>query len=226
MRRMRYYVPFVLCLLFFVLAAPRSGTAVAAEASLTEEKLVALTFDDGPRAEVTERILDALERCGGHATFFVVGERVADNWQCLARAEALGCEIGNHTFTHADLTALSPGEARDEVSRCNTVIRSAVGHLPRWLRPPYGFCNETVAAACAMPTAGWNVDPEDWKTRDGPTTVARVRRDLQPGCVVLMHDLYPSTAEAAEVLIPWLAEQGYRMVTLTELQQAGGKVPR
>lgn len=211
------------CLLLFALF-PR-GTSVSATAELPQERLVALTFDDGPYAPVTERILDVLEQNGARATFFVVGERVDFSWRELARADALGCEIGNHTFTHADLTALSPAERREEITLTNTAIRSCIGRLPTLVRPPYGFSNAQVLAEFSLRSVGWTVDTEDWKTRDAAKTFDCVRRETHAGSVILMHDLYPATADAVEKIVPWLIGEGYRLVTVSELIASGASVP-
>lgn len=186
-------------------------------------KMIALTFDDGPYSPVTNKILDLLEQYGGHATFFVVGNRVPTYESCVTRAVSLGCEIGNHTYDHkSTLTSLSGSSVSWEITNCNTSIYDVTGAYPSVMRPVGGAYNDTVAANVGLPMIIWNVDTQDWKYRDANRTASAILSKASDGDIVLMHDLYSSTADAMAIVIPELARQGYTFVTVSELAAAKG----
>ena len=185
-----------------------------------ERPMVALTFDDGPSAEWTPVILGCLEKNHAVATFFEVGSNVDLYPELCARAEKLGCEVGSHTYGHIDLTASDAETIAQDRELCDRAFRNALGHGPSLLRPPGGAVNGEAKRLTDLPMIGWSVDTEDWRTRDVAATVAAVQNagDLD-GQVILMHSLYGSSAEATEILVPWLLEQGYQLVTVSELMQ-------
>lgn len=187
------------------------------------DKMIALTFDDGPYSPVTNRILDMLEAYNGHATFFVVGDRVATYKECVLRAQSLGCEIANHTYDHKyTLSSLDAASIRWEISQCNQSIYNITGSYPKVMRPVGGAYNSTVSANVGLPMIIWNVDTQDWKNRDASLTASKILNNVSDGDIILMHDLYPSTASAMEYCIPILASQGYTFVTVSELAEAKG----
>lgn len=186
-------------------------------------KMVCLTFDDGPYSPVTNRILDVLEKYGGHATFFVVGNRVPQYKSCVTRAESLGCEIGNHTYDHKSvLTSMSAGSISSEISGCNSEINKVLGHSARIMRPVGGAYNNTVKNNVGMPMINWSVDTQDWKNRNTQTIVNNILNNVKDGDIILMHDLYPATAAAMEIVIPELVRRGYTLVTVSEMAEARG----
>ena len=193
--------------------------------------MVALTFDDGPSSNVTNRILTALEAVGGRATFFMVGNRVSGaNAACVARMVADGCEVGNHTYTHVYLSKLSTEGIHSSVNQTNAAISAACGVTPKVTRPPGGYHNASTDAALAavgQSAIMWSVDTLDWKTRNTQSTVNAVLNTVKDGDIVLMHDLYDATAGAAEIIIPELVNRGYQLVTVSEMAdaRAGGLVP-
>ena len=188
-----------------------------------DTKMVALTFDDGPYSPVTNRILDVLEAYGGHATFFVVGNRVPYYTSCVTRAESLGCEVGNHTYDHrTTLTNMSAGSVRDEIVGCNNSITNALGHGPVIMRPVGGAYNATVCSNVDLPMINWSLDTQDWKNRNTDIIVSRILNNVRDGDIILMHDLYPATAAAMEIVIPELVRRGYTLVTVSELAEARG----
>lgn len=184
--------------------------------------MVALTYDDGPYSPVTNRILDVLEKYGGRATFFVVGNRVNDYASSVKRAYSMGCEIGNHTYNHTILTSASAGTISSELEKTSNAVKNLTGQRPVIMRPPGGGFNSTVRANCDYPMIIWSVDTLDWKTRDSSSTIASVKRNVKDGSIILMHDLYGATATATESFVPWLVSQGYQLVTVSELMQAKG----
>ncbi len=184
-------------------------------------KMIALTFDDGP-SKYTDRILDCLEQYGAKATFFVVGNSVNAYPNTLKRAHQLGMEIGNHTMTHPNLKTLGADSIKSQLERTNSAIISAGGTTPRLLRPPYGNYNSTVQKVAGMPLILWSIDTLDWKTRNADKTVSCVLNEVKDGSVILMHDLYSQSADAAVRLIPLLIDRGYQLVTVSELAKAKG----
>lgn len=185
-------------------------------------KMIALTFDDGPHPTVTNRILDILEANGAKATFFVMGNRVQNYVDTVKRIVDLDCQIGNHTFSHKDLTKLSVSDIRYEVEHSNDNINEIVPVGEVVLRPPYGAKNDRVYETVKVPMITWSVDPEDWKSRDKDAVAKHILETAQDGDIVLMHDLYESTADAMEYVIPKLIEMGYELVTVDELFEAKG----
>lgn len=179
--------------------------------------MVALTFDDGP-SENTPTILDTMETYGGHATFFVVGENINDTTsQYMERAVSLGCEIGSHTYNHCDLAKATPEERKEVIQKTDDLVYQAIGRYPYWVRPPYGSFDDIVRGTIGRPLAFWSVDTKDWKTRNTASTVSASLQNIEDGDVVLMHDLYAETAAAVQQLVPTLVQQGYQLVTLSEL---------
>lgn len=185
--------------------------------------MVCLTYDDGPSATVTPQLLDLMEEYGVVATFFEVGSRLKSTPQFLTRMEELGCEIGNHSYSHANLNNLSASKIADEIEKTNVIIRREVGHDATLVRPPYGNANATVKSAVPFPLINWSVDTLDWKSRNADKVFDAVTGISNlDGKIILMHSLYSSTLEATKRLIPWLMEQGYQLVTVSELAEYRG----
>ena len=185
--------------------------------------MVALTFDDGPYSPVTNRILDALEAAGGRATFFVEGDRVAGCASVLRRSRALGCQTAIHTWDHTNfLTRRTAEEIRAELDQCSQAVVEVLDEAPTLVRPIGGVLDDAVCAAVDYPIVLWSVDTRDWDTQNADATVSAVLDTVQDGDIVLMHDLYPATAEAVERLVPELVERGFQLVTVEELAQAKG----
>ena len=179
-------------------------------------KCVALTFDDGP-GPGTDTILDTLEQYNARATFMVVGSRVAAWSDELKREVAQGNDVGNHTWDHADLTNLSLADAAAEVNRTQQAVINVTGKRPFMVRPPYGSYNQAVLNTIGLPFILWSVDPNDWRDRDADIIYQRVMSAVQPGAIVLSHDIYPTTAAAYQRIIPDLISQGYTLVTVSNL---------
>lgn len=182
-------------------------------------KMIALTFDDGPSVN-TDAILDVLEEFGVKATFFVVGSRVPSYTSQLKRENDLGCEIGSHTYNHSYLTKLSPEEMQNEIDQTNQVVAQVTGHETTCIRPPGGFYNDEVIKRINCPIAMWNVDTLDWKSRNAQSVAGIATTNIKDGDIILMHDLYSSTAEAVRTIVPALISQGFQIVTVSELLNA------
>ena len=185
--------------------------------------MVAFTFDDGPAAHSTERILNALSANYSHATFFVVGRQTEQFPELLQAIIANGCEIGNHTKDHKNLTELSEGDIEQQISFVNESVSKATGEVTTVIRPPYGAYDDKVMSILDKPVILWDVDSEDWDSRNAQMVCDKVLSDVKDGDIILMHDIYDSTAEAVELLLPKLKEQGYQVVSVSELAQYKGK---
>lgn len=184
-------------------------------------KYVALTYDDGPSA-YTPKILDVMEKTGAKCTFFVVGNRVSGYANTVKRAYDLGCEIGNQTYDNKYLTQLQKADIISQVSKTDDVVRKITGKNCPVLRPPGGYINDTVAGIVAKPCIRWSVDTQDWKTRDTKETILAATTNIKDGDVILMHDLYESTADACESIVTTLMDNGFKCVTVSELAQLRG----
>lgn len=188
--------------------------------------MIALTYDDGPYAPVGNRIMDCMERYNGRATFFVVGNRAASYQDELRRMQASGHEIGNHSYSHKYLQKLGAADIRKEIEMGNQAVAAVTGTAPALVRLPGGGSNSTVLANIHQPIILWNVDTRDWATKNADQTVAAVLGKVKDGDIVLMHELYKATADATERLVPALSEQGFQLVTVSELIRfRGGAAP-
>lgn len=184
-------------------------------------KMVALTYDDGP-SQYTSAILDTLGQYGSVATFFVLGQRVSDFSDTIKRTYEMGCEIGNHTYSHQILTRVGVSSIQDQIASTNAAVQAVTGVSPVVMRPPGGGYNEMVKSTVGMPLILWSIDTLDWKTRNAHSTQAAVLDHVKDGDIVLMHDLYSQTAEASKIIIPELVHRGYQLVTISELADCRG----
>lgn len=187
-------------------------------------KLIALTFDDSPTA-VTEKIVEAAEKFGVRLTLFCEGQKLNENSsQILKKALKLGCEIGNHSFSHPALVSLDDDEIKKEISSTTSLIEKYAGVSPRLVRAPYGAADERVLSLIDYPFMNWNVDTLDW---DEKTTceyiISSVLDNASDGSVVLMHSIYEKTAQALETIIPVLLERGFELMTVSEMYKRKGE---
>lgn len=186
---------------------------------------VALTFDDGP-GPYTATLLGELRDLHVPATFFLIGGNVA-HYADEVRAEAAdGHVIGNHTWSHPELTRLSAHDVAREVDRTSDVIESVTGTVPTLVRPPYGAVDDDVdrvLAARGQAAVLWDVDTEDWKNRDVDETTRRALAGARSGSIVLMHDIHPTTVQAVPGIVRALRDEGYTLVTVPELLGAPAK---
>lgn len=181
-------------------------------------KMIALTFDDGPGYnDVSDRILDVLEKYNVKATFFMVGKNAADHPKNLQRKLALGCELGNHTQTHEHYGS---NVTRSDIKKCTDSIKKACGEKPKSFRSPGGSTTSLIRDECkkeGMPLYFWSIDTLDWKYRNADRVYNSVMNNVKDGDIILMHELYSSTADAVERMVPALLKRGYRLVTCEEL---------
>ncbi len=189
----------------------------AAPAEISETKYVALTFDDYPRANTTGRLLDGLRERGASATFFLIGRQIAGNEDLVRRMKDEGHQIGNHTWDHVTLYGKSAAMVEGEICKTNEAIRDILGDGTYWVRPPYGLLNENQRCCFSTPLAHWSVDPKDWKLKNAQKVTAAVLEKIQPGDIVLLHDFYATSVDAALQIVDTLEAEGYEFVTVEEL---------
>lgn len=183
--------------------------------------MIALTFDDGPGPRTGE-VLDALVEYHSHATFFMLGSKVPANADVVKRMKESGCELGNHSYDHPDLSKKNEDGVKNQIVQTNHNIQNAAGQGATVMRPPYGAVSSTVKASVGMPMILWNIDTLDWKTRNAQTTVDTVMKTVKDGDIILMHDIHTESVDAAIELIPKLIEKGYQLVTVSEMAAAKG----
>lgn len=180
--------------------------------------MVALTFDDGP-SQYTDGILDALEKYQSRATFFEVGYRVNQYKDTVLRIDQLGCEIGNHSYDHASLGNASASKIHSQISITDARIKKITGKKPTLMRPPYGNRGSSLKKNAGKPLILWSIDTRDWESRNADKVCRQVMRNVSDGDIILMHDAYSSSREAAKRIIPALKKRGYQLVTVSELAQ-------
>ena len=194
-----------------------------------EGGLVALTFDDGPRPSTTGRLLDGLALREIPATFFLVGSRLADDPEGQAivrRMAAEGHQVGVHTFEHVMLTDLSRRDYDVQVGRTRALLAQIAGPGDYWLRPPYGITDQAAEQWAASPLILWSVDPEDWKDRDVHRIVSAVTEHVKDGDIILLHDIYDSSVDAALAIADNLTARGFTFVTVEQLATLRGASPQ
>lgn len=190
---------------------------------------IAMTFDDGPSAALTPKLLDLLAAHHIKATFFVIGENVAEHPDIVARAAREGHEIANHSWSHPNLAKMSDEGVRRQLWQTDEAIKSATGTRPTLLRPPYGSITERekrwIHDEFGYQIVLWDVDPYDWK-RPGPAVVRnRILQETRPGSIVLSHDIHPGTIEAMPSTFDALEAKGFKFVTVSELIRAATVQP-
>ena len=188
--------------------------------------LVALTFDDGPRNSTTGRLLEGLALREVNATFFLVGERIAGSEELIGEMAAAGHQIGVHTYDHVMITELSRKDFDLQVGRTRALLTDILGTGEFWLRPPYGIVDRSVVKWADGPLVLWSVDPEDWKDSDTNRIVAAVLEHVEDGDIVLMHDIYDSSVDAALRVVDALLDRGYCFVTVEQLMALRGVEPQ
>ena len=181
---------------------------------------LALTFDDGPSGEITSRLLDGLKQRDVHATFFLCNYRIQTFPGNMSRYLAEGHELGNHSANHTILTGCDADTLARELDATNSAIEKATGVKPTLMRPPGGGYNGTVLSALKdrqMSCILWSVDPMDWKYHNTQTVVQNILSTVKDGDIILLHDMYNTSVDAALSIIDTLQAQGYCFVTVSEL---------
>jgi len=225
------YVVQFFCLLVFLGMSPflikmdgRKTMSVSSDSVRSQnvsdevKPVVALTFDDGPNASSTPILLDGLKERKVRATFFLIGENVEkdENEKIVKRMYEEGHLIGNHTYRHVDLSKISGREAEKEIKTTDEAIKKITGHETEFIRPPFGAMPEGEEDPDKI-YVKWTVDSLDWVTKDTEKIVEKVTADTKEGDVILMHDCYGESVEAALQIVDIMEKQGYEFVTADEL---------
>ena len=210
---MRKFVMILLCL--GLLAFPvKAGN---------NDKLVALTFDDGPSGRFTRRLLDGLEERNVKATFLLCGYRMEQYPELTLRIHNAGHEIGLHGYSHKCMGESCRQNAEEEIQKSMALIPE--GCDVTFLRTPGGMSSEGVKAAAKdweLSLLYWSVDPKDWATDDADAVEREVIRQVKDGDVILLHDMSDSSVDAALTIVDELLEEGYRFVTVSQLAREKG----
>lgn len=198
---------------------PKPAPAVPAPAPTTGNKVIALTFDDGPGPH-TAHLLDILDQYGAKATFFLIGSKVSGQASIVRSIQARGHQLGNHSWSHPELPKLPVDQIAGEVDRTNEAIRQATGVTPAILRPPYGAVNGAVLEQLrlrGMSSILWSVDTRDWADRNSEIVCSRAVAGARPGAIILMHDIHQTSVGAVPCILSALKQQGYSFVTVQGL---------
>lgn len=182
-----------------------------------EVKRVALTFDDGPNPEYTEKLLDGLKDRNVKATFFLLGEQVELYPDIVKRMYEEGHLIGNHSYDHVNLGAMCESDACDQIKRTNDAIYKVTGEYPEFLRPPFGSVKDNVDKDMNMIVTWWDIDTRDWEVQNVASIESKVLGKAKDGEIILMHDAYATSVTAALDLIDKMKQDGYEFVTVDEL---------
>lgn len=189
------------------------------------DKLVAFTFDDGPSYN-TIKIVNTLVKYDSKATFFLVGNKIEKYAKTMDVLVKNGMDIGNHTYSHKELTKLRDKEILKEIDLTNEVIYNKTGIKPMFLRPSYGAMNKRIKKLSTMPIIIWNIDTLDWKYHNSNKIKDKILKYVSDGDIILMHDTYVATLNAVEMVIPELKKQGYKIVSVSELFKYKGVKPK
>ena len=199
--------------------APKPAPAAPAPASTTGNKVIALTFDDGP-GPYTAQLLDILDQHGAKATFFLIGSKVSSQANVVRSIHARGHQLGNHSWSHPELPKLPVNQIAGEIDRTNDAIKQATGVTPAILRPPYGAVNGVVLEQLrlrGMSSILWSVDTRDWADRNSEIVCSRAVAGARPGAIILMHDIHQTSVGAVPCILSALKQQGYSFVTVQGL---------
>src|SRR5213080_295315 len=202
-------------------AAPTIAPGITFDWLHVDGPYVAMTFDDGPSAKLTPKLLDLLAAHHIKATFFLIGQNVAENPEIVAREVREGHEIANHSWSHPNLAKMSDDGVRGQLRKTEDAIRSAIGNRPTLMRPPYGSIStrqkKWINHEFGYKIVLWDVDPLDWR-RPGPNVVCnRIVKNTRAGSIVLAHDIHPGTIEAMPCVLNQLEAKGFKFVTVSEL---------
>ena len=155
-----------------------------------------------------------------------MGERLAGNEDLVLRMQAEGHQVGTHTWSHIRLDGTAPATQLRDIQAAQNAVCKLLDTDSCWLRPPYGLIDPAVRTGVTVPMVHWSVDPRDWESRDTAMVVRSVLKDVQPGDIILLHDIYPSSVEAALQIVDALEAEGYWFVTVEELLELNGIQPQ
>lgn len=187
------------------------------ESGVKEKPSIAITFDDGPSGRYTGRLLDGLKERNVKASFFLIGENAEENPVLVERIYKEGHLIGNHTYSHVQMTHLSEEAAVREIEKTDQVISAITGEHVAYMRPPFGAWQKELEVRMEVLPVLWSVDPLDWTTENVDEIVSKVVTEVEEGDIILLHDCYASSVEAALRIVDILQKEGYEFVTVDRL---------
>ncbi len=187
-----------------------------------DKKLIAITFDDGPNYNVTRWLLDELDKRNARVTFFMVGNRIPSQTDLVKEMYDRGHTVGSHSYDHKNLTKLKDDKLEEEIKSTNEIIKNITGEDVKYLRPPYGSYNSDILNSVDMTFILWNVDTEDWKSRDKDKVCENIINTAKDGNIVLLHDLYQTSVDGALCAIDALKVEGYEFVSIDEMAKIKG----
>lgn len=195
----------------------RNITCVTNKEERMENRKIALTFDDGPDPVYTPQLLDGLKERGARASFFLMGKQAEAYPELVLRMKEEGHLIGNHTYSHIQLTKKNREAFKAELKKTNELLTGITGEEVQFVRPPYGCWDKSLETELTMLPVLWNIDPMDWCSTNVSGIVKKVTDKAQENAVILMHDEYASSVTAALKIVDILQEEGYEFVTVDEL---------
>src|SRR5690554_3868309 len=187
-------------------------------------KMVALTFDDGPHAVYSKQIMDLMEKYNGQVTFFVLGNRIRDHQENIREMVDRGHQVASHSYDHPNFSKLSIEQINDQLSKTEKEYEIATGmHDDLFVRPPYGLILDEQIKQLSVTFINWDVDTEDWISHNPTTICETALRDTADGSIVLLHEIYQESYESLDCILKGLSEKGFQFVTVRELLLAKGE---
>ena len=198
-------------------ASENFSTDTIAGIPVEESPRIALTFDDGPNARYTPILLDGLKKRNIRASFFLIGENIEGNEDILLQMRKDGHLIGNHTWDHVQLDKIPAEKARLEIEKTNNRIYEASGIYPSYVRPPFGAWIKDMELSVTMLPVFWDVDTLDWQSKNIDSILSIAQKQVHDGSIILMHDGYQTSVDAALKIADLFTEKGYVFVTADQL---------
>lgn len=205
------------CLILWGVQGGAGSLSVSSPEDYFDRKMVALTFDDGPHPVYTERLLDGLKKRNVKATFFLIGKSADKYPELVKRMAEEGHLIGNHTMDHVRLNHKTYEEAIEQIRQSNQIISQITGQTPQYIRPPFGEWSKELQEEVDMTAVLWDVDPVDWKVKNTETVVKRILKNARDGDIILLHDVYGTSVDAALEIVDQMQAEGYEFVTVDEI---------
>ena len=203
----------------FSKVSQKSFSRVLFHPDLQQKPIIALTFDDGPKAGVTDWLLDELEKRNVKVTFFLIGSQadLPENREIIRRMAEDGHQIGCHTYHHVQMTTLSENQQKQEILQWYQVVSGIIGDFSYALRPPYGCVNNAVCRSLNVPVILWSVDTEDWTGKSAGEIADYVISEAKDGDIILLHDIFEESVQGAVMALDDLMRRGYTFVTVNDL---------
>ncbi len=187
----------------------------------TSEKIISLTFDDGPHGDATEKVLAVLKEFNVTATFFCIGKKINNEIPLLKKMSNVGHIIGNHSYTHGNLFDLQPtNKLIEELEQTNKTIKDRIGKTPLFFRPPYGVATPALGRAIQktnMISVGWDIRSFDTSIKDPEKIFHKIKPQINPGSIILLHDRIEGCDVVVRLLLNYLKENNFTVINLDKL---------